>query len=69
MECMNETFLSGKTALVTGGTRGIGFAIARALADAGATVAICGRSQEGVDQAVSRLTNESKVKWWEKLPM
>jgi 3-oxoacyl-[acyl-carrier protein] reductase len=59
---MNETLLTGQTALVTGATRGIGFAIARALARAGATVAICGRDQEGVDQAVRRLTNESKGK-------
>jgi 3-oxoacyl-[acyl-carrier protein] reductase len=59
---MNETFLLGRTAVVTGATRGIGFAIARALADAGATVAICGRSQDSVDEAVRRLTNESKGK-------
>lgn len=59
---MNENFLQGRTALVTGATRGIGFAIARALADAGATVAICGRTQEHVDQAVSRLTKGSERK-------
>jgi 3-oxoacyl-[acyl-carrier protein] reductase len=59
---MNETFLNGKTALVTGATRGIGFAIAQALADAGASVAICGRSQDSVDQAVSRLTNKLQRK-------
>jgi len=59
---LHESFLTGRTALVTGATRGIGFAIARALADAGATVAICGRSQTGVDEAVRRLTNESKRK-------
>ena len=53
---MPEPFLTGKTALVTGATRGIGFAIAQALANAGARVAICGRSQAGVDAAVSRLT-------------
>ncbi len=43
--------------MVTGGTRGIGFAIARALAGAGASVAICGRSQNSLDQAVRQLTN------------
>jgi 3-oxoacyl-[acyl-carrier protein] reductase len=59
---MNEMFLIGQTALVTGATRGIGFAIARALADAGATVAICGRSQQGVDDAVRALTNQSQRK-------
>ena len=59
---MNEKFLTGQSALVTGATRGIGFAIARALADAGATVAICGRSQENVDEAVRGLTNEGQRK-------
>lgn len=54
---MTETFLTGRTALVTGATRGIGFAIAHALADAGAVVAICGRSPERVEEAVRRLTN------------
>ena len=37
--------LSGKTALVTGSTRGIGRAIAQALVQAGAKVAVCGREQ------------------------
>jgi NADP-dependent 3-hydroxy acid dehydrogenase YdfG len=59
---MSEMFLAGRTAVVTGATRGIGLAIARTLADAGATVAICGRSQSGVDEAVSRLTNHSQRK-------
>jgi len=59
---MDKTFLTGKTALVTGATRGIGFAIAQALAGAGATVAICGRTKDSVDQAVRRLTNESTGK-------
>ena len=47
--------LSGKTAIVTGSTRGIGFAIAKGLAQAGATVVINGRSAPSVDKAVSLL--------------
>lgn len=50
--------LSGKTAAVTGSTGGIGFAIATGLARAGARVAINGRSQESVDEAVDRLRDD-----------
>ena len=46
--------LSGKHALVTGGSRGIGAAIARALADHGARVSIVSRSVESVTQSWSR---------------
>jgi gluconate 5-dehydrogenase len=41
--------LSGRTALVTGSTRGLGLALAQALADAGARVAINGRSAEACE--------------------
>ena len=47
--------LSGRTALVTGSTAGIGFAIARGLAEAGATTVINGRTQPVVDEAVVAL--------------
>lgn len=47
--------LSGKTAIVTGSTGGIGFAIAQGLAAAGAAVVIVGRNQEGVDAALATL--------------
>jgi NAD(P)-dependent dehydrogenase (short-subunit alcohol dehydrogenase family) len=45
--------LSGKTALVTGSTSGIGHAIARGLASAGAEVVVNGRTQAKVDAAVA----------------
>lgn len=47
--------LSGKTALVTGSTAGIGFAIAHGLAAAGASVVINGRTGQRVTEAVNRL--------------
>ncbi len=45
--------LSGKVALVTGGAYGIGFAIAEALAQAGAKIAFNCRSQKNLDQALA----------------
>ncbi|MDQ2756131.1 MAG: SDR family oxidoreductase [Actinomycetota bacterium] len=45
----------GKTAIVTGASRGIGLAIAQRLVDDGATVVITARKQEALDEAVARL--------------
>lgn len=50
--------LSGKTALVTGSSAGIGFAIARGLAAAGAAVVVNGRSKDRVADAVAKLKSE-----------
>jgi gluconate 5-dehydrogenase len=47
--------LSGRTALVTGSTRGLGLAIAQALADAGARVAVNGRSAETVEACAAEI--------------
>jgi NAD(P)-dependent dehydrogenase (short-subunit alcohol dehydrogenase family) len=50
--------LSGTRAVVTGSTAGIGYAIARGLAESGATVVVNGRSQQRVDAAVAQLRKE-----------
>ena len=49
--------LSGKTAIVTGSTAGIGFAIAKGLAEAGATVVVNGRKAAALDKAVATLAS------------
>jgi 3-oxoacyl-[acyl-carrier protein] reductase len=54
-----ELFLEGKHAVVTGGTRGIGRAIADALLRSGAAVAICGRSREGAEQVAAELNRST----------
>ena len=47
--------LTGRTAIVTGGTRGIGFAIVRKYLENGANVAIAGSRKETVEKAVAQL--------------
>jgi NAD(P)-dependent dehydrogenase (short-subunit alcohol dehydrogenase family) len=49
--------LSGKTALVTGSTAGIGFAIAKGLAGSGAEVVLNGRSKDRVDAGAAKLSH------------
>jgi 3-oxoacyl-[acyl-carrier protein] reductase len=53
--------LSGKIALVTGGGRGIGAAIARKLAGLGATIVICGRQKAPLEQTAKEIQGEPVV--------
>ena len=48
--------LTGKRALITGGSRGLGLQIAHALGEAGATVLVSARKQDELDAAVAELT-------------
>ncbi|GAB3087638.1 SDR family oxidoreductase [Isoptericola sp. QY 916] len=49
---------TGRVALVTGGSRGIGLAVARRLVDEGCAVVVTGRKQEALDEAVAALGPE-----------
>jgi 3-oxoacyl-[acyl-carrier protein] reductase len=53
--------LSGTTAVVTGGSRGIGLAIASALAEAGARVAVLGRNGARAEEAAATLPGEGHL--------
>lgn len=61
MKPLNSRSLNGQIALVTGGSRGIGFAIAEELVDRGATVVITARNQEGIDAALAKLPDGSAI--------
>ena len=51
--------LNGRTALVTGGSRGLGLQIAEALGEMGAKIAISARKKDELDAAVSHLRKQN----------
>ena len=57
---MSKFDVTGKRALITGGSRGIGFAIAQALGEAGADLALLARNMDGLHQAREKLQNTGR---------
>lgn len=56
---MNSLFtLEGRTALITGSSHGLGFSLARGLAQAGATCVLNGRNEQTLEKAVATLKSE-----------
>src|SRR4051812_18746968 len=60
---MNELFnLKGRVALITGGSKGLGKAMARALADAGADITISSRHENELQAALKEITAGTSVR-------
>ena len=57
---LNNLFcLSGKNVLVTGGSKGLGYSVSKALSTAGAQVALCSRNQQEAAEAASSIQEET----------
>ncbi len=55
MSVLDQFQLGGRRALITGGSRGLGYEVARALGDAGAEIIITGSNEENLSAAADRL--------------
>ena len=60
--------LTGKVAIITGSSKGIGLAIASAFAEYGAHVVLSSRSQEAVDKAAEELSQQRIFHYATSLP-
>ena len=58
---LQSELLRGRVAVITGGTKGIGFGIAKAFMTAGANVAITGHNEEHLNVAVAKLKNTAPL--------
>src|SRR5512139_1202554 len=58
------TKLANKVVVITGGTRGFGYAIAEEMLKSGATVIISGRKEEALQMAVSSLQTSGRISGW-----
>lgn len=56
--CLQSELLFGRNALVTGGSSGIGYAIAKSFLNSGADITICGRNRDRLEHAKAKLVDE-----------
>ena len=57
---MQKHILLGKTAIITGASYGIGYAVANLFAEEGANVVLTARGKEKLDQAVKEITDKER---------
>ena len=58
-----KDLLENRVAIVTGGTRGIGFAVVKKFLEHGAKVVLFGSRKESVDEAIQKLKNENSSRF------